>query len=128
MNEYDAVGIEIAVKKVAMLFVITRINLLTNPVIYFESTKIHYRPVKFFCECHYLVDARRHPLSLYFQMSTLRRLKADRNDATKLPNTIFSIRKFSREGGSKVTQWCRVHHVPATLRPPGRRKVSTIRA
>ncbi|MFC0423383.1 IS110 family transposase, partial [Lactiplantibacillus plajomi] len=63
---------------------LSRINLTVNPVVYFESTGIYSRPVRAFCERNQLDYVEVNPLTLHFQMSTLRRLKTDRNDAHKI--------------------------------------------
>lgn len=63
---------------------LSRINLTVNPVVYFESTGIYSRPVRAFCARNQLDYVEVNPLTLHFQMSTLRRLKTDRNDAHKI--------------------------------------------
>lgn len=63
---------------------LSRINLTVNPVVYFESTGIYSRPVRTFCINNRLNYVEVNPLALHFQMSTLRRLKTDRNDAHKI--------------------------------------------
>lgn len=63
---------------------LSRITLTVNPVIYFESTGIYSRPVRTFCKTNHLDYVEVNPLALHFQMSTLRRLKTDRNDAHKI--------------------------------------------
>lgn len=63
---------------------LSRINLTVNPVVYFESTGIYSRPVRTFCVRNQLAYVEANPLTLHFQMSTLRRLKTDRNDAHKI--------------------------------------------
>lgn len=60
------------------------VSSLTSPVIYFESTGVYSRPVKAFCENNQLAYVELNPLSLHFQISTLRRLKTDRTDAKKI--------------------------------------------
>ena len=63
---------------------LSRVNLVTNPVVYFESTGIYSRPIETFCKNNRLNYVEVNPLTLHFQMSTLRRLKTDRNDAHKI--------------------------------------------
>lgn len=63
---------------------LSRIGLTANPVIYFESTGIYSRPVRTFCRNNHLDYVEVNPLALHFQMSSLRRLKTDRNDAHKI--------------------------------------------
>lgn len=63
---------------------LSRIQPMVDPVVYFESTGIYSRPVRRFCERNQLDYVEVNPLTLHFQMSTLRRLKTDRNDAHKI--------------------------------------------
>jgi len=105
LEQHDVIGIDVAMGKSSCAIyhqdqcrydftfthtitgfktLLSRINLTANPVIYFESTGIYSRPVRTFCQRHQLAYVELNPLTLHFQMSTLRRLKTDRNDAHKI--------------------------------------------